>query len=84
MSNPNPPARRVTGRAWGWPPTLAPMPAQVSGILLVAVFAVVAVAGAVLAWRLVALSAPSIRQAPARRAGRGPAVTSLEEPDGTP
>jgi len=60
------------------------MPAQVSGILLVAVFAVVAVAGAVLAWRLVALSAPSIRQAPARRAGRGPAVTSPEEPDGTP
>jgi hypothetical protein len=49
------------------------MPAQVSGILLVAVFAVAAVAGAVLAWHLVALSAPSVRQAPGRKAGRAAA-----------
>ena len=84
MSNPNPPARRVTGCGGGWRPTLAPMPAQVSGILLVAVFAVVAVAGTVLAWRLVALSAPSIRQPPGRKSGRGAAAAAPEEPDGTP
>jgi hypothetical protein len=60
------------------------MPAQVSGILLVAVFALVAVAGAVLAGRLVALSAPSVRQAPGRNAGRVPAVTAPGEPDSTP
>ena len=59
------------------------MPAQVSGILLVAVFAVAAVAGAVLALRLVALSAPSIRQPP-HKAGRVAAVTAPEESDGTP
>jgi len=47
------------------------MPAQVSGILLVAVFAVVAMAGTVLAWRLVALSAPSLRRPPGCRAGSG-------------
>jgi hypothetical protein len=58
------------------------MPAQVSGILLVAVFAVAAVAGAVLAGRLVALSAPSVRRPPGRKAGRVPAVTGSEEPDG--
>jgi hypothetical protein len=60
------------------------MPAQVSGILLVAVFAVAAVAGAVLAGRLVALSAPSVRHRPGRKAGRVPAVAASAEPDGTP
>jgi hypothetical protein len=60
------------------------MPAQVSGILLVVVFALAGVAGAVLACRLVALSAPSVRQSPGRRAGRVPAVIAPEEPDGTP
>ena len=64
--------------------TLGPMPAQVSGILLVAVFAVAAVAGAVLACRLVALSAPSVRQRPGRKAGRVPAVSAVEEPDRLP
>jgi hypothetical protein len=60
------------------------MPAQVSGILLVGVFAVAAVAGAVLAWRLVALSAPAVRHPPGRKVSRVPAVTAPEEPDGTP
>jgi hypothetical protein len=50
------------------------MPAQLSGILLVAVFALTAVAGAVLAVRLVALSAPSNRrQGPRLTAGPGAA-----------
>jgi hypothetical protein len=59
------------------------MPAQVSGILLVGVFALAAVAGVVLACRLVALSAPSVRRLPGGNAGRGPAVVASEEPDGT-
>jgi hypothetical protein len=50
------------------------MPAQLSGILLVAVFALAAVAGTVLAVRLIALSSPSARRpAPGPKAGPGPA-----------
>jgi len=64
--------------------TLGRMSAQVSGILLVSVFALAAAAGAVLACRLVALSAPSVRHLPGRRVGRGSAVIAPEEPDGTP
>jgi hypothetical protein len=59
------------------------MSAQVSGIVLVAVFALAAVAGAVLAGRLVLLSAPSVRRPPGGKAGRGPAVMASEEPDET-
>jgi hypothetical protein len=69
------------------------MPAQLSGILLVAVFALTAVAGTVLAWRLVALSAPSVRHPPDRKPGRAPAAPvpagavpgpAPAEPGGTP
>jgi hypothetical protein len=60
------------------------MSAQVSGILLVGVFALAAVAGVVLACRLVLLSAPSIRRAPRSKAGRVPAVIAPEEPEGMP
>jgi hypothetical protein len=59
------------------------MSAQVSGILLVAVFALAAVAGVVLACRLVLLSAPSVRRPPGGNAGCGSAVIASEEPDGT-
>jgi len=60
------------------------MPAQFSGILLVAVFALAAVAGAVLAVRLVSLSAPSIRQGPGRKGGRAAAPEPRPaEPGGT-
>jgi len=56
------------------------MPAQFSGVLLVAVFAVAAVAGAVLACRLVALSAPVVRHPPGRKVRRAPAPAG-PEPD---
>jgi hypothetical protein len=59
------------------------MPAQVSGILLVGVFALAALAGVVLACRLVLLSAPSVRHPPGRKVRRAPAVIAPEEPDGT-
>jgi len=59
------------------------MPAQVSGVLLVAVFALAALAGVVLACRLVALSAPSVRHPPGRKVRRAPAVIAPEEPDCT-
>jgi hypothetical protein len=60
------------------------MPAQLSGILLAAVFALTAVAGIILAWRLVVLSSPPVRQGPGRKAGRAPVVPppSPAEPDG--
>ena len=54
--------------------------AQLSGILLVAVFALTAVAGTVLAWCLVALSAPSIRHPADRKAGRAPAAPAPAAP----
>ena len=55
------------------------MPAQVSGILLVAVFAVAALVGAVLACRLVALSAPSVRHPPGRKVRREGRVVTEQE-----
>jgi hypothetical protein len=59
------------------------MPAQLSGILLAAVFALTAVAGIIAAWRLVVLSSPPARQGQGRTAGRAPAVPppAPAEPD---